>query len=253
MNLLLDGYAELAGCPLREETGRLVVHLNRLVGAFDDEYEVRLGNGHSLELADVFAGELVQRRLLALGDFLQPHPEQHAIREFLVSRLSGSYDRYVALTQSAPDFDRCFESVVLDSGGLGECLAHVIGLFNGAVPETGMVEQFASFGIVGKLADDVIDFWDDLANRRTNVMVGLVYRHPIEREKVLQAAGQRPRARLAWWQQNCPNSFGELAHLIEEHRARLNTPSLRLAADLVLVPARRGSLPLHSTPVGLRI
>ncbi|WP_406368240.1 hypothetical protein OG788_46780 [Streptomyces sp. NBC_00647] len=253
MNLLLDGYAELTAEPVREETGQLIIHLNRLIGAFDDEYEERLGDGRSLGLGDVFAGKLVQRRLLALADFLRPHPEQRAIQEFLADRLSGSYDRYVELTQNEPDFDRLFESVVLDSGGLGECLAHVVGLFNGVKPDPEAVVQFSSVGIVGKLADDVIDFWDDLAKGRTNVVVGLVKRHPAEREKVLQTASPTSRARLGWWRRNCPDSFGELVHLIEEHQARLNAPSLRLAADLMLVPARRGSLPLRSTPVGLRL
>ncbi|WP_031070038.1 hypothetical protein [Streptomyces sp. NRRL S-118] len=253
MNLLLDGYAELAGYPVRAETGQLIIRLNRLIGAFDDEYEERLGDGRSLDLGDVFAGELVQERLFALGDFLQAYPERRAIQEFLTDRLSGSYGRYVALTQSKPDFDRLYESVVLDSGGLGECLAHVIGLFNGAAPDPETVEQFSSFGIVGKLADDVIDFWTDLAQGRTNVLIGLVQGHPEEHERVLQTASRTARGRLKWWRLNCPDSFVQLMDLIEEHRARLKAPSLRLAGDLTLLPACRGGLELRSAPVGLRI
>src|SRR5579859_7384518 len=42
IGLLLDGYTQLAGHPLRPETGALIVRLNRLIAAVDDEYEHRL-------------------------------------------------------------------------------------------------------------------------------------------------------------------------------------------------------------------
>ena len=266
IGLLLDGYSQLAGHPLRPQTGALIVRLNRLIGAVDEEYEHRLAGQLSLAFGAVFAAGAVQDRLTELAGFLRPYPERLAIRDFLLDRVSQHYSTYVELTESGkaergPDWH--LHSALLDSAGVAECLAHVIGLFHCMPPHNGIVGQFSCFGMLGKVADDVIDFWDDLATDRANILHGIVLRHPAEQQKVqriaeeralsgAESAGRRERTGLRWWRENCPESYSEAATLIDGHRSRLTSPRLRLAADLVLVPAWHGRIATSGATVGLR-
>lgn len=263
IGLLLDGYAQLAGHPLRPQTGALVVRLNRLVGAVDDEFECRLADRRPLDFAEVFAAGLVQDRFSDLADFLRPHPERQAIKDFLHGRVSQYYGNYVTLAAAGeaerePDWH--LRSALLDSVGLAECTAHVIGLFHRTPPHSEIVRQFASFGMLVKVADDVIDFWDDLAADRANLLQGIVRRHPVELERVRRGAreGTPPRAvtagrtGLRWWRDNCPESYAEAAAVIDDHRSSLTASRLRLACELVLVPAWHGRIATSGATIGLR-
>jgi hypothetical protein len=263
IGLLLDGYAQLARHPLRPRTGALVVRLNRLVGAVDDEYEHRLVDRRPLDFAEVFAARLVQDRLGDLAAFLRPYPERLAIKEFLQGRVSQYYGHYVTLA-STPKAERepdwHLRSALLDSVGLAECIANVIGLFHRAPPGGDIVRQFASFGMMVKVADDVIDFWDDLAADRANLLQGIVLQHPVELERVRQRAqeGTSPGVAVAgqtglrWWRDNCPESYAEAAVIIDDHRSALTAPRLRLACELVLVPAWHGRIATSGATIGLR-
>lgn len=258
ISLLLDGYSELAGHQVRPQTGGLIVRLNRLVAAIDDEYEARLADHRSLDFADVLGASQVQAKLVQFGDFLKPYPERRAIRNFLYERVEQNYHTYVSLSASdasKQDSDWHFQTALLDSGGLSECLAHVIGLFHGQPVAEEVAGQFFVFGMMGKLADDVIDFWDDLAANRANLLLGMLHSHPAEQKKVEEWAPSIPgtaiRHGLRWWRRTCPESYADAADLVRDHRARLTSPKILLACDLVLLPAWYGRIVTSSPTIGL--
>jgi hypothetical protein len=94
-------------------------------------------------------------------------------------------------------------------------------------------------------------FWDDLAAGEINLLRGAVHRHAAEEREVLSRSPKRTG--IAWWRAYCPRSFADYSALVRQQRDRLTSPPLRLAADLMLVPVRRGRTLLRSAPVGLRI
>ena len=255
MNLLLDGYADLAGHALRPETGRLVVRLNRLLAAFDDRFEHRRATGASLAFDDVLGDPPVPEHLAALADFLAGYPEGTAIRGYLTGRIADQYDGYVTLA-SAPDatvdLDRQLELARLDSAGFAQCFAQSVGLFHRETPDPPALDQFAGLGMVAKLADDILDFAEDHVAGAINLMRGILHRYlDEERRAVDRPAGERTG--IAWWRAHCPRAFTDFTALVQQQRGRLSSARLRLASDLMLVPVRRGRTLLRSAPVGLRI
>jgi hypothetical protein len=252
ISLLLDGYEQLADHRLRPQTGALIVRLNRLIGAVDDEYERRLTGQLTLDFAELFGAAAVQAKLADLADFLKPYRERLAIRDYLRARVGRYYGTYVELTESdTKNSEWHLRSAQLDSAGVAECLADVIGLFHSARPHCDIVQQFSCFGMLGKVADDVIDFWDDFAAGRPNVLHGIVRRHPAEQERAMTAAGARHTG-LRWWRDNCPGAYAEVAALIDDRRACLTSSRLRLAGDLVLIPAWYGRIATSDETIGLR-
>ncbi|MEO3808359.1 hypothetical protein ABGB17_05090 [Sphaerisporangium sp. B11E5] len=256
INLFLDGYTELAGHPLRRETGPLMIRLNRLISAFDDAYERGLTAGGSLRFGAVFAEARVQERLDVLVGFFGQHPERFAVRDFLMARISSQYHRYVKITTAPPasrSFQEDLESAVLDSGGFAECFAHVVAILHGARACERTTEQFGHVGILAKLADDVVDFWDDLAAGRINLLASLIREHPDEYQQLTVTAPQQRRTGIGWWRATCPASFERFTALVSEHKAAVLAPSLSLACDIMLVQVRQGAPMLRGAPAGIRV
>jgi hypothetical protein len=240
VNHILDGYAELARRPLRPETGALIILLYRLMAAFDDEYErrVRYGVG-ALDFAAVLGSPPVQVHLAALSAFLAPHEERHALRRFLERFAADSYERYRRLAASRGGVPDQLALVELDSAGQLVCTAHAIGIFNAHSPGDALVDEFAHLGIVGKLAD-LVDVWADRREGVANLFAAVVATHPDEHAAYLAHAEREPRPGHRFWRSTCPTSFAEYTAIVAAHRAALTAPSLRSAADLMLLPAALG-------------
>lgn len=248
MNLLLDGYTQLTGRPVRPGTGAVAIRLSRLIFAFDDAYEHLLDQGHRPHPGDVLAHEAVRGHLWNLRDVLRPHPERRPIRAFLAEQLDRSYDRYTALQRPHYDVGDALESAALDSGGFGACLAQVIGLFNGHPPDARTVRQFTAVGILAKTTDDVLDLFEDHEAGRPNLALALLRRHPAEQRRLL--ATGRPPIWLAprRWRRLCPESHHELTLVTTTHLAVLTAPRLALAARLILWPVSHGAVPTEISP-----
>jgi hypothetical protein len=83
MNLVVDAYDQLAGHQLQELSGTLVIVFNRVVGAFDDEFERRIESGQPLNFDGILNSSCVRGRFEALREFLRPYSTGPAIGEFL--------------------------------------------------------------------------------------------------------------------------------------------------------------------------
>jgi hypothetical protein len=256
IHLFLDGYSELTGLSPSADTGPFVIHLNRLFAAFDDCYERRLGQGAPLGFVDVMGDEPVQQRLDALAAFLARHPAGETIRDYLSTRVADQYTRYVHLTtdkDALQNLERQLEMALLDSGGVAVCFAQCVGYFNGCDTAEATIDQFKHLGIVAKLADDLVDFWEDLGCGRINILLGVLHSRTDEVGTVTRESGRIETAGIAWWRRRCPRAYAELTRLFADHYDRVRAPSLRLASDLLLLPPRWGRTVIRSGQVGLRI
>jgi hypothetical protein len=226
------------------------------MAAFDDHYEERLAAGRPLAFEEIFAEGLVQNRYSELVRFLADYPEAFAIRDHLMTRVASHYEKYVTLTKSEEarvHLDTQLRIAMLDSAGFTLSFLYAVALFNGRSPSDEAVQQFTNLGILGKLADDGLDFWEDLSGGQINMLRGVLHRHPEEEAKILATMPSAATRGVRWWRFTCPESFKEFATLIGEQRAGITSKPLLLICDLMLAQMTRGRTAIQSVPVGLRV
>lgn len=247
IEIMLRGYAELAGCELRRETGQVVVKLMHLGFAFDDELERRSADGQPLGFDDVFGASGVSEPLAAWRGYMQNFDTYPAIREFLFSYVISLYNSHREATErGGATFDELI-AADWDSGGLLVAMAHVVGRFHSAPPSQDIIGQFSSLGVTAKLADDMVDLRSDLAGKRPNLLESLATEEAeLARVSAALAEGRRLSAR--WWRKNCPKSYARLSRAYERHHVALTSRSLRLANSLMWTPALIG----HSSAADTR-
>ena len=242
LEIMLRGYADLAGLRLRHETGQVAVKLMHLGFAFDDELERRTADGLPLEFDAVFGGAGVQRPLTEWRGFMQDFDAYPAIREFLfsyVTTLYASHQKAAAGAGREASFDELV-AAEWDSGGLLVALAHVVGRFHSCPPSEDVVGQFSSLGLTAKFADDMVDLRSDLAAGRPNLLDALAREdeRDLAQMRDALAAGQTMSSR--WWRDNCPHSYARLSAVYEQHAAALTSRWVRLANGLMWTPALVG-------------
>ena len=243
LELMLKGYAELAGHPLRPESGRVAVMLTRVGFAFDDEYERRKSRHQAAGFEDLLASTRVQERVREWRTFMQQFGTYDSIRDFLMTFVARLYQDY-ADTAGAPDsrvgFDAMMRGAALDSGGLLVALAHVMALFHEETPADALLAQFSCVGVNGKLADDVIDFRLDLADGRPNILAVLANDNEYEHAKAISLGQVERTMGTRWWQRNCPQAYQQLVAAYQEHQARITSGWLRYVSRLMWTPALLG-------------
>ncbi|MEU8927635.1 hypothetical protein AB0D10_43160 [Kitasatospora sp. NPDC048545] len=210
------------------------------MAAFDDEYERRTREGGSMEFGDILGSGPLQVHMDALSEFLADHPERHSIRNFLECFAADNYKRYLQLTRSSEtvrDISHQLEMIELDSGGFLTCTAHVIGIFNGHAPTAELISEFAHLGVVGKLADDMLDVWSDYREDVANILSGIIREYPEEYQVFAAHADVAPRVGFRWWRARCPRAFSSFTEILASHRSALSTRSLGVAGDLMLLPS----------------
>ncbi|MGH3396161.1 MAG: hypothetical protein ACRDPO_15895 [Streptosporangiaceae bacterium] len=241
LELLLKGYAELAGHPLHPETGRVAVMLTKVGFAFDDEYERRKAQQQSVRFNDLLASSHVQARVLEWRDFMQRYEVYDSIRSFLMSFVSGLYQDYAdTALDTSISFEAMLRGATLDSGGLLVAVAQVIALFHGDDPAEAMLAQFSGVGVSGKLADDVIDFRLDLADGRPNLLLALASEDEHEHARALDLGRATHTMGTRWWQRNCPRTYQRLVAAFADQQARITSRWLRYASSLMWTPALLG-------------
>jgi hypothetical protein len=243
LELMLKGYAELAGHPLRPETGQVAVMLTRVGFAFDDEYERRKSRQQAAGFDELLASTAVQERVGEWRAFMHKFETYDSIRKFLMVFVAQLYQDY-AETAGAPDrpagFDVMLRAAALDSGGLLVALAQVIALFHQDTPADALLAQFSSLGVNGKLADDVIDFRLDLAGGRPNLLLALAGGDEREHARAISLGGTEQTMSTRWWERNCPQTYHQLVAAYQEQLARITSRWLRYASSLMWTPAVLG-------------
>ncbi len=241
LELLLNGYAELAGHPLHPETGRVAVMLTRVGFAFDDEYERRKSQQQSVRFDDLLASKQVQQRVLEWREFMNRFEVYDSIRSFLMSFVAGLYRDYAdTALDTSISFDAMLRGATLDSGGLLVALAQVVAMFHGDEPTDAMLAQFSSVGVNGKLADDVIDFRPDLLDGRPNLLLALAREEEQEQPRALSLRSADHTMGTRWWRRNCPRTYRRLVAAFEEQQTRITSRWLRYASSLMWTPALLG-------------
>lgn len=243
LELLLKGYAELVGHPLRSEIGQVAVLLTRVGFAFDDEYESRKARQEPTGFEDLVDSLRVRERVHEWRAFMQNYETYDAMRNFLrafVARLYQDYAEAVGVPGEPVGFEAMLRAAALDSGGLLVALTQVVSLFHGDVPADGVLNQFSCVGVNGKLADDVIDFPLDLADGRPNMLLALASRDEAEHAKAISLVGTARPMSTRWWERNCPQAYHRLVAAYREHQAQITSRWLRYASCLMWVPALLG-------------
>jgi hypothetical protein len=243
MNLILNGYSALAGVSLRRTSGQIAVVIARLAFAFDDEHERRCVSGESLAFEDVFAGSQVQDALHDWRDFMRQFPEYPAIRDYLNGFVRSLYAAYTAdghPPSATADFRQLVRAATLDSGGFLMTVVQVVALSQGTELADSARDQFSSVGVLGKAADDMIDFRADAAAGRPNLLGALVAETPSEHAVVRDASAQGVRMNTVWWRKQCPATFATYLAECAELYATLDTRWLRFASHLMWIPALLG-------------
>lgn len=243
LELILNGYAELAGHRLSPQTGHVAVMLTRIGFAFDDEYERQTTASGPPGFEDLLHSPHVQERVLEWRDFMQQFETYSAIRDFLmdfVAHLYKDYAETAAETVGPVSSDAIMKGATLDSGGLLVALAQVVGQFHAAPAESILLAQFSCVGVNGKLADDVIDFRLDVTDQRPNLLLALAREDGAEYARALGSVATAKTMSTRWWRRNCPRTYRQLAGAYEEHQARITSAWLRYASSLMWVPALLG-------------
>lgn len=242
LELMLKGYAELAGHPLHPKSGQVAVMLTRVGFAFDDEYERRKSRQENTGFEDLLASPHVQDRVREWRAFMQNFEAYDSIRNFLMIFVAQLYQDY-AKTAETPDKPASFEVMMrgasLDSGGLLVALAQVIALFHQDTPDDALLAQFSSVGINGKLADDVIDFPQDLVDGRPNLLLALARDDECEHTRAV-SLGVEHTMNTHWWQRNCPQTYRQFEAAYQEQQAHITSRWLRYASNLMWTPALLG-------------
>jgi hypothetical protein len=238
IEIMLNGYAELARVPLRPDTGQVAVKLMHLGFAFDDELEHRAAGARSLDFEAVFGGSGVRRPLAEWRGFMQGFDTYGAIRDFLFRYVKGLYAAH-RIQAGAASFDELV-AAEWDSGGLLVALAHVVARFHRSRPSEEIIRQFSSLGVTAKLADDMVDLRSDLAGHRPNLLDALAREDEREHAVMTQALTAQRRMSARWWRLNCPRSYARIAAVYEQHSATLTSRWLRLANELMWTPALVG-------------
>ena len=243
LELMLKGYAELAGHPLHPQTGRVAVMLTRIGFAFDDEYERRQEANEPGELMDVLGSPEVDAAIQDWRRFMQDFDTYAGIREFLMIFVADLYAKYRenAANSSGPaDAGAVLEGAVLDSGGLLVTLAHVVARFHAVEPADDLLKQFTSLGVNAKLADDIVDFRADFTGDRPNTLRVLATKDEQELRKAIGSVSCPRPMSARWWRRNCPNTYQLLVNSYREHQDNLSSAWLRYTSRLMWAPALLG-------------
>lgn len=243
LELMLKGYAELAGHPLRPETGRVSVLLTRVGFAFDDEYEARKARKEPVSFADLIESHRVQERVREWQSFMHTYETYNSMRDFLRSFVASVYQDYASLIDApgqAAGIEALLDAATLDSGGLLVALAKVVALLHGDDASGELLEQFSRTGVIGKLADDVIDFPLDLDSGRPNILLVMAGADQAEHARAVGLAGSDRPVSTRWWQRNCPGAYHQLATAYQERQARIASRWLRYCGRLMWTPALLG-------------
>jgi hypothetical protein len=128
----------------------------------------------------------------------------------------------------------------LDSGGFLTAVVQVVALSHETTMDEAACRQFSATGVLGKAADDVIDFRSDGAAGRPNLLDVLVAESPEESVSVRAASAAGTRMNTVWWRKHCPVTFSCYLAECSALYAILGTRWLRFASHLLWVPALLG-------------
>jgi hypothetical protein len=243
LELMLKGYAELAGHPLHQQSGQVAVMLTKVGFAFDDEYERRKARQEDASFKDLLASPHVQEHVRKWRAFMQDYEQYESIRNFLMEFVAQLYQRYAETVEAPGDqvgFDAMMHGATVDSGGLLVALAQVLALFHNDVSADALLAQFSSVGVNGKLADDVVDFRPDAVDGRPNLLLVLARGYDSEYAKAMSLADTRKTLGTRWWQRNCPRTYEQLTAAYQEQQAQIISRWLRYVSRLMWTPALLG-------------
>ncbi|WP_161070019.1 class 1 isoprenoid biosynthesis enzyme [Streptomyces sp. HUCO-GS316] len=245
LNLLLSGFTEFTGRPVRQGTAQLLILVNRIAFLMDDEFERRIGR-ESVHFDDLATAANVERAIADLRAYLGSTCDPSRcdlIRQALRQTVDTEYRRYATSIENrraAPSVDDLLEDAGVDCGAVMRQLAEITGLFQGVDAPKAALDDFCALGLACRFADDLRDWQKDSETGAGNILLSTLARHPNEARRLTDAQKSRTRMNEKQWCRLCPTAFAEFTRLYEEHYAHIRSKTLRIAADLMMEPGRSG-------------
>lgn len=240
-HILLDGYAELTELKLMPATGQLFFFALELTVIFDEHLEKRLETNTPLDLAQILDEPIVKQRRKDFIYYLQQFGREEIIATHLQDLFVTYYDTYThILLQNDWQFEEIYKAVQLDNGLWLRSLMEVICLFNEHDFQEAVLENFYAFGMVGKLADDMVDLVRDFNRGRPNLLYALICQNEAELANFQYALENRTRLTQDWWFNSCPRTYEEYFRYVEKYYDQITSQKLKLACDLLMFPAIMG-------------
>lgn len=245
-HILLDGYVELTGLTLLSCTGQMLFFLRSLFESIDDVVEQRLKTEETLNLHDLLTEPLISERAKMLHQYLYLFGNEEVIFKHLQNAFTNYLPSYTLIFKDSMrdiQFNTLLLGAQIDSGLYFRLQAEIISLFNGYDLDNDVLYDFYLFGMVGKFADDMLDFAYDWKNRIPNLIHALVAEEPTELAKLesaLKKCSDFRTLNLHWWSENCPMTYNRYMRHIEEYFKKIKSPKLRFACHLALLPASIG-------------
>jgi hypothetical protein len=125
----------------------------------------------------------------------------------------------------------------LDSGGYLGYLAELIALFHDRQPIPSVLREFANFGMAGKIADDLVDLYDDYSRGRHNLLRAISAGDATEFEYLLELRSKRSKVLVADWRAKAPKSFNIYVRCLHDYYGQLDSDDLRLCCQASLFRA----------------
>ncbi|MFK4225966.1 class 1 isoprenoid biosynthesis enzyme [Streptomyces sp. NPDC019890] len=248
LNLLLSGFAEITGRPVRKGTAQLLILLNRIAFLVDDEFERRVRK-ESVAFDDLAATKDIGRAVSDLRMYLDRTCDParcDVIRQLLRRTVETDYRRYATAIEhrgTVSSVDDLLEDAAVDCGAVMRQLAQVAGLFHGFTAPQAALDDFYALGLACKFADDLRDWRRDSDTGNGNILLTILARYPKESRRLGRARESGLQMNEKRWNRLCPEAFDEFANLYGGYYSRIRSDTLRFAADLMMETGRIGHLP----------
>lgn len=257
LNLLLSGFAEINGRPVRRGTAQLLILLNRIAFLMDDEFEHRVGRD-SVRFDDLAVTTDVERAIADMRAYISATCDparRDLIRQTLRRTVDTEYRRYatsIENRQAAPSVEDLLDDASVDCGVVMRQLAEIIGLFQGAAAPKAALDDFYALGLACRFADDLRDWPHDTETGTGNVLLSVLARYPNEARRLSHARKSGTRMNEKQWCRMCPEGFAAFTRLYEQHYTRIRSKTLRIAADLMMETGRSGHRAKADGPTAAR-
>jgi hypothetical protein len=244
-SLMLEGYAELVGLKVRNGTGLLLKFLiEDLTRPLDDVLEDELITKDTVDIETLLETPKLKNPCDTLRDYTSIYGVSENVIDYLhylFSLLFEDYWNTLKKANNTREFVDVFEAVKIDNGILVADVMQVVRLFNNhdcsKDAQYNLQRDFYFLGIVGKLADDIVDLKRDIKRDCINLLYALVSQNQPELQNLNTAIRSGDRLSIWWWRKYCPVSFARYYCYIERHYNQITSSKLKITANLLLLRA----------------
>lgn len=235
---VLKAYKEHTGLEILPTTGQMLTLFRDLMGAMDETIEDLLRSDALTDVSSVVRQPGLQGPQILFRSYLGLFERSEPV----LSHVSAVLDRYLptyfsdlTAARQKPGLDILLRTAYVEAGYI-RLLMEMVALFNGHPIEDAVMQDFHAFGMVGRFADDLLDFSRDLERDDPNMLRALLAEHPGEAARVSAAIRQGQRMGARFWQTNCPLTYARFIELTGAYYDKIQSEALRYACHLAMAP-----------------